>query len=82
VTRSALKRADDLIGVARDFLHPEGEFRREGDQRTLLLTAADRDGSGLQVNALPGVAESTPFNTKACVFDVDEGLQRIQPRAS
>ncbi len=41
----ALKRADDAIGVARDFL------RRHPD--TLLLNAADGDGSGMQIAGEP-----------------------------
>jgi alkaline phosphatase len=43
-TLRALKRADDLIGVARDFL-------RERDRRTLIITGADSDGSGIQLLA-------------------------------
>lgn len=68
----ALKRADDLIGVARDFQNRSGEFRRWGDRRTLIITAADSDGSGMQVNALRGVASSTPFNPIACDMDIDD----------
>ncbi|HJK99668.1 MAG TPA: alkaline phosphatase [Polyangiaceae bacterium LLY-WYZ-14_1] len=71
-TLRALKRADDLIGVARDFVNRTGAFRRDGDPRTLLITAADSDGSGMQVNALRGVATSTPFNPIACDEDVDD----------
>ena len=41
----ALKRADDGIGAARAFL-------RTRDPQTLLLTAADSDGSGLQLLSL------------------------------
>jgi len=68
----ALKRADDLIGVARDFQRRRGAFSREGDRRTLLLTAADSDGSALQVVRLRSVASSTPFNPIACDNDVDD----------
>ncbi len=41
-TLRALKRADDMIGVARD-------FRQHRDRRTLIITAADSDGSGMQL---------------------------------
>lgn len=44
-TLRALKRADDLIGVAR-------QFAEKRDRRTLLLTAADSDGSGMQLLSL------------------------------
>ena len=40
-TLRALKRADDLIGVARRFL--------EHKSNTLIITAADSDGSGIQL---------------------------------
>jgi alkaline phosphatase len=71
-TLRALKRADDRIGVARDFQNRTGAFRSTGAPRTLIITAADSDGSGLQVNALRGVASSTPFNPIACDEDVDD----------
>jgi alkaline phosphatase len=68
-TLRALKRADDLIGVARDFMHRAGAFETEGDPRTLIVTAADSDGSGMQVNAVRGVSITTPFNPIACAED-------------
>lgn len=49
----ALKRADDLIGVARRFLH-----RR--DPRTLIVTAADSDGSGIQLLNLTPSGDRIP----------------------
>jgi alkaline phosphatase len=65
-TLRALKRADDLIAVARDFQNKRGTFRYEGDRRTLLLTAADSDGSALQVIALRGGTVDGPFNPIFC----------------
>lgn len=62
----ALKRADDLIGVARDFQDRRGKFRSEGDHRTLLLSAADSDGSALQVIALRGGTIDGPYNPIFC----------------
>lgn len=62
----ALKRSDDLIGVARDFQNKRGLFKREGDHRTLLLTAADSDGSALQVIGLRGGTVDGPFNPVFC----------------
>ncbi len=44
-TLRALKRADDLIGVARRFVASK-------DPRTLIITAADSDGSGIQLLGL------------------------------
>lgn len=50
----ALKRADDTIGVARAFVQSR-------DPQTLLLTAADSDGSGLQLLSLaPAEATMSP----------------------
>lgn len=62
----ALKRADDLIGVARDFQNRRGMFRREGDPRSLILTAADSDGSAMQMMALRGGTIDGPFNPVFC----------------
>jgi alkaline phosphatase len=62
----ALKRADDLIGVARDFQNRKGEFKSEGDPRTLILTAADSDGSALQVVKLRGGTIDSTFNPINC----------------
>ena len=62
----ALKRADDMIGVARDFQRQRGLFRREGDSRTLILTAADSDGGALQVVGLRGGTVDGPFNPVFC----------------
>ncbi len=62
----ALKRADDMIGVARDFQNERGMFRREGDRKTLLLTAADSDASALQVIALRGGTIDGIFNPIFC----------------
>lgn len=56
----ALKRTDTLIGVAREF---EGQTQLS---RTLILTAADSDGSGPQVLALRRGTTDTPFNPLAC----------------
>lgn len=55
-TLLALKRTDDLIGVARDFV-------AELDSRTLIITAADSDGSGPQLLALRTV-DATPAGQK------------------
>ncbi|WP_462321860.1 alkaline phosphatase [Halochromatium sp.] len=49
----ALKRADDTIGVARAFVQTR-------DPETLLLTAADSDGSGLQLLSLPPAEGAMP----------------------
>ena len=65
-TLRALKRADDLIAVARDFQHKRGAFRHEGDRRTLLLTAADSEGSALQVIKLRGGTIDSAFNPIFC----------------
>jgi alkaline phosphatase len=63
----ALKRSDDLIGVARDFQNKRGKyFKRDGDPNTLLLTAADSDGSALQVIALRGGTTDGPVNPIFC----------------
>lgn len=62
----AIKRSDDVIGVARDFQEKERAFKRDGDRRTLILTAADSDGSALQVFRLRPVAIDGPFNPIAC----------------
>lgn len=66
----ALKRADEVIQVARAFEQGEGIWNaaREPstDPDTLIVTAADSDGSGLQVMALRTVANDTPSNPIAC----------------
>ena len=65
-TLRALKRADDMIGVARDFQKKRGLFKREGDRRTLILTAADSDGGALQVIKLRGGTIDSAFNPINC----------------
>lgn len=62
----ALKRADDLIGVARDFQGKRGAFSHEGDHQTLVLTAADSDGGALQVVKLRGGTVDSTFNPINC----------------
>ncbi len=62
----ALKRSDDVIGVARDFLHQSGMFYQEGDPNTLILTAADSDGGALQVMKLRGGTIDSAFNAIHC----------------
>jgi alkaline phosphatase len=52
-TLRALKRADDLIGVARRFL-------KHRDPDTLIITAADSDGSGIQLLNLTPSEDSVP----------------------
>ena len=65
-TLRALKRADDMIGVARDFQQKRGMFRYEGDRRTLILTAADSDGAALQVIKLRRATIDSAFNPINC----------------
>jgi alkaline phosphatase len=65
-TLRALKRADDMIGVARDFQQKSGMFQYEGDRRTLILTAADSDGGALQVIKLRGGTIDSAFNPINC----------------
>ncbi len=65
-TLRGLKRADDMIGVARDFQNKRGLFKREGDRRTLILTAADSDGGALQVIKLRGGTIDSAFNPINC----------------
>jgi len=77
----ALKRADDTIGVART-------FARTRDPQTLLLTAADSDGSGLQLLSL-APAEATMSPERASIpktptipvnahFDRDGAIETFQ----
>jgi len=66
-TLRALRRADAVIGVARDFENRSG--RRQAPIAgfpTLLLTAADSDASGLQVLALRTPAVESLYNPIAC----------------
>ena len=83
----ALKRADDMIGVARAFV-------RTRDPQTLVLTAADSDGSGLQLLSLTpseGTVQETPtiavnsfFNDIAQVEDfqvASDGIEGANTRA-
>jgi alkaline phosphatase len=66
-TLRALKRTDDMIGVARQFVN-------EQDEKTLIITGADSDGSGPQLLALRAVDSSPkgqeegdiPFNPIQC----------------
>ena len=62
----ALRRADDLIRVARDFQNYRGMFRYEGDHRTLILVAADSVGAALQVMKLRGGTIDSAFNPINC----------------
>jgi alkaline phosphatase len=72
-TLRALKRADDVIGVAREF-----QARSPG---TLVLTAADSDAAGLQIISPPPVGEDgwvtgmegnpTGIDAELLVFSVD-----------
>ena len=69
-TLRALKRADDAIGVAREFEKNSRKWHTwwwKRGFRTLLLTAADSDASGFQVLALRDVATDTPFNPITCL---------------
>ena len=77
-TLRALKRSDDLIGVARDFIHKRGLFRREGDRKTLILTAADSDGGALQVIKARGGTIDSAFNPINCgpTPPMDEPIDR------
>lgn len=66
-TLRALQRTDDMIGVARNFL-------TKRDEKTLIITGADSDGSGPQLLALRAVDSSPtgqedddiPFNPIQC----------------
>lgn len=66
-TLRALKRTDDMIGVAR-------RFANDVDEKTLIITGADSDGSGPQLLALRAVDSSPdgqedddiPFNPIQC----------------
>ena len=71
-TLRALKRADDLIATARDFQLERGPFTASGDAETLLLTAADSDGSALHLMPLRRVTADSPWNPVACARDEDE----------
>lgn len=73
----ALKRADDTIDVARDFLHGRGAFKNDGDEETLILTAADSDGSGLNVFELRPVATDDPFNPIACLEPAEDSSRNV-----
>jgi alkaline phosphatase len=72
-TLRALERANDTIEVASNFQKREGAFANEGDEKTLIVTAADSDGSGLQVLPLRSVAVDTPFNPLACDEPANDG---------
>lgn len=71
-TLRALKRTDDMIGVARNFVN-------HVDDKTLIITGADSDGSGPQLLALRAVDSSPdgqeeddiPFNPIQCEDDSD-----------
>lgn len=79
-TLRALKRADDVIGVARDFERRDGWWRAERRRRgyrTMLITAADSDASGFQVLAVRPVATDTPFNPITCLTVPDPNPRSV-----
>jgi alkaline phosphatase len=68
-TLRALKRADDMIKVAREYEQKMGALKggfRGKPSKTLILTAADSDGSALQVLSLRRGTTDTPFNPLEC----------------
>ncbi len=68
-TLRALKRGDDMIKVARDYEQKTGAIKggfRGKPLETLILTAADSDGSALQILALRRGTTDTPFNPLEC----------------
>lgn len=79
----ALKRADDVIEVARAFEQAEGMWAEERepnpDAGTLILTAADSDAAGLQVMALRTVANDTPSNPIGCKDKPDPNRREDAP---
>lgn len=71
-----LKRSDDLIGVARAFEQhrwPFGQDRYSRRKRfdTLVITAADSDGSGMQVMGLQAGDNNDFFNPLDCGITID-----------
>ncbi len=85
-TLRALKRADDLVGGARRFL-------KHRDRKTLIITAADSDGSGIQLLNLtfedpipnaPTIGVNSFFNEMGEVEDfrvATDGIEGANTRA-
>lgn len=79
-TLRALKRADDAIGVAREFEQRKGKWKQERRRRafrTMIITAADSDASGMQVLAVRPVANDTPFNPITCLGEPDPNPRSV-----
>ncbi len=83
-TLRALRRADEVIGVARDFEQREGEFelpRRRRDRGrvfdSMIITAADSDASGMQVLAVRPPTTDTPFNPITCLAEPDPNPRSV-----
>lgn len=62
----ALEKSNEVIALAREFQRKEGRFAADGDTQTLILTAADSDGSSLEVMPLRRVAVERTSNPVAC----------------
>jgi alkaline phosphatase len=79
-TLRALERANDTIAVAQEFQQREGPFATDGDPRTLILTAADSDASGMQLLPLRRVEAESPFNPLHCdAVDPESPETCVQP---
>lgn len=63
-TITATQRADDAIGVAYNFINSQGE-----NPNTLLVTAADSDGGGLEIIDLPSFTDPTPITPGGVPLD-------------